>query len=427
MAYKTIKPTKSLKGTIKLPGDKSISHRALIFASIAEGDSTICGLSSAADVSSTQRCLQQLGVSMEADADRVIVHGNGSYGLKAPSGPLDAGNSGTTIRLMAGVLAAQNFISIIDGDESLRSRPMRRIIEPLENMGAKIESASFKAPLTIYGGPLRAIDYAMPIASAQVKSCILLAGLYAKGITQVTWPAESRDHTERMLEEFGASAQYSTGGAGVKGPAVLHGCTIDVPGDVSAAAFFLVAACLLPETEIEITNVGVNPLRTGIIDALSSMGAMIRQKEITVINHEPRATLIPASGSLKATSLGGGMIPRLIDEIPVLAIAATQAEGTTIIRDAEELRVKETDRLSAISDNLKRMGANIRETKDGLMITGPTRLQGAEIDSFGDHRIAMSFAIAALIAEGKSRIKNTECVDISFPGFFELLESLRND
>ncbi len=427
MAKKKIKPTHCLKGRITVPGDKSISHRALILGAIAEGSSEIAGLSSALDVRSTQTCLQELGVSIESAENIVRVQGKGSYGLEAPKRPLDAGNSGTTIRLLSGILAGQHFTSIIDGDASLRNRPMRRIIEPLESMGARIESQAFKAPLTIHGGPLRAIDYAMPIASAQVKSCILLAGLYAQGITRVTWPAQSRDHTERMLAEFGASAQCSTSSAGVKGPATLHGCKIDIPGDISAAAFFLVAACLMAESRIEIVNVGVNPLRTGILDALTSMGASILQNDHKTINNEPRATLVANPGALKATSLGGSMIPRIIDEIPVLAVAATQAEGTTIIRDAEELRVKETDRVAAICENLRRMGANVRETKDGMLITGPVKLHGAEVDSYGDHRIAMSFAIAGLIAEGETVVKDTDCVDISFPGFFSLLKSLRCD
>ncbi len=427
MANQTIKPIRCLKGSIAVPGDKSISHRALIFGAIAEGQSEISGLSSALDVGSTRKCLQELGISIDSSENTVVVQGKGSHGLQAPMRPLDAGNSGTTIRLLSGILAAQHFTSIIDGDASLRNRPMRRIIEPLESMGAQIDSHSYKAPLTIHGGPLRAIDYAMPIASAQVKSCVLLAGLYAQGITRVTWPAESRDHTERMLAEFGASAQCSSSSAGVKGPATLHGCMVDIPGDISAAAFFLVAACLMAESKIEIANVGINPLRTGILDALSSMGASILQNESKTVNNEPRATLVANPGALKATSLGGRMIPRIIDEIPVLAVAATQAEGTTIIRDAEELRVKETDRVAAICENLRRMGASVRETKDGMLIMGPVKLNGAEVDSYGDHRIAMSFAIAGLIAEGETLIKDTDCVDISFPGFFQLLESLRCD
>jgi len=427
MARKKIKPAHCLKGRITVPGDKSISHRALILGTIAEGRTEIAGLSSALDVRSTQKCLQELGIAIEASENFVIVQGKGSYGLQVPERPLDAGNSGTTIRLLSGILAAQNFTSIINGDASLRNRPRRRIIEPRESMGARIDSQAYKAPLTIHGGPLRAIDYPMPIASAQVKSCILLAGLYAKGITRVTWPAESRDHTERMLAEFGASAQCSASSAGVKGPATLHGCKLDVPGDISAAAFFLVAACLMAESRIEIANVGINPLRTGILDALTSMGASILQNDNKTVNNEPRATLIANPGQLKSTSLGGSMIPRIIDEIPILAVAATQAEGTTIIRDAEELRVKETDRVAAICENLRRMGANVRETKDGMLIMGPTKLHGAEVDSYGDHRIAMSFAVAGLIAEGETVVKDTGCVDISFPGFFQLLKSLRCD
>jgi len=424
---KTITPVKCIRAELKMPGDKSISHRALILSSIAEGDSTITGLSNAQDVKSTKKCLQDLGISFEKKSKKIIVHGQGKYGLKPPTKVLNAGNSGTTIRLLAGVLAAQNFESTIDGDASLRNRPMRRIIEPLESMGAHIESASYKAPLTIRGGKLRAIDYASTIASAQVKSCILLAGLYANGMTRVTEPSQSRDHTERMLVEFGAMARYTQSGAGVRGPADLHACSINIPGDISAAAFFLVAACLLPESEVIIKNVGVNPTRTGILDALAAMGANIHKSEEVVINNEPCATITARSSKLHSTNLGGSMIPRIIDEIPVLAVAATRAHGTTVIRDAQELRVKETDRIAAITTNLKKMGADVRDTKDGLVINGPTPLKGAEIDSFGDHRIAMSFAIAGLIAEGETIIKNSECVDISFPEFFKLLDSITCD
>jgi len=324
-------------------------------------------------------------------------------------------------------LAAQAFTSTVDGDESLRKRPMRRIIEPLELMGASFESVSFKAPLTIHGGPLRAIDYASPVASAQVKSCILTAGLAAKGITRITEPSQSRDHTERMLQEFGATVHYSEGMAAVKGPAMLHATAIDVPADISAAAFFMVAACLLPKSEITISNVGMNPTRTGLLDAMSSMGAFFLSERESELNREPRATFTAKYSILNAAQFGGSLIPRIIDEVPIIAVAATQARGKTMIRDAGELRVKESDRIATIAENLLRMGANVRETKDGLVIEGPTPLHGAEIDSYGDHRIAMSFAIAGLIADGETFIKNSECIDTSFPGFFDLLDSLTCD
>lgn len=423
----TIKSAVCLKGQIHVPGDKSISHRALLLSAIAEGTNDITGLSTAQDVKSTIACLQDLGIEIEMSEEKVRVHGKGKYGFTEPLRPLNVGNSGTSIRLLSGLLAAQDFTSTIDGDESLRSRPMRRIIEPLENMGANIESNGYKAPLTIRGAKLRAIDYASPVASAQVKSCIILAGLYANGITRVTEPTQSRDHTERMLGEFGAHAQYTSSGAGVRGPVDLKACTLDVPGDISGASFFLMASCLLPEAEVIIENVGVNPTRIGILDALAAMGANIHKSDPTDINNEPRATITAKGSKLHSASLGGSIIPRIIDEIPILAVAATQAEGVTTIRDAAELRVKESDRIATIAQNLKRMGAQVRELKDGLTITGPARLKGAEIDCLGDHRIAMSFAIAGLIAEGETIIKNAECADISFPGFFDILEKIRSD
>lgn len=424
MEQKIIKPVRSLQGNVIVPGDKSISHRSLILSAIAEGETTIRGLSAAGDVTSTQNCLKALGVSIKKSKDGIVVKGKGKYGLKKPKKTLDAGNSGTTIRLLSGVLAAQNFISVIDGDASLRSRPMRRIIEPLESMGAHIESNGYKAPLTIHGGALHAIDYASTIASAQVKSCVLLAGLYAKGSTRVTEPATTRDHTERMLEVFGVRVRASQSVICVQGPAELQALDIDVPGDLSAAAFFLVAACLLPNSQITIDNVGVNPTRIGILDALTAMGGRIDRSQAANLNNEPRCSLTAVSTKLSAANFGGSMIPTIIDEIPVLAVAATQAEGNTVIRDAGELRVKESDRLAAVAHNLNAMGAQVKETKDGLIIHGPTPLQGVEIDSFGDHRIAMSFAIAGLLAQGETIIKGSECVDISFPGFYDLLEKV---
>lgn len=427
MADKVIKPCGSLKGTIALPGDKSISHRALIMAALAEGTSTITGLSTAEDVGRTRACLEELGVSIEDEEGAVVVKGVGLNGLKAPKKTLDAGNSGTTMRLLAGVLAAQNFTSTIDGDDSLRKRPMRRIIEPLEQMGAEVESNDYKAPLTIHGNKLRAIDYASPIASAQVKSCILLAGLYARGLTRVTEPMQSRDHTERMLIEFGVKAHSAEGMAAVKGPGLLTATNIDVPADISSAAFFLAGACLLPGSDVKLVNVGINPTRTGILDAFFSMGVLIGKEEEAEQNHEPRATLTASGQKLHSTQLGGAIIPRIIDEIPILAVAASQADGTTVIRDATELRYKESDRITAIVENLKKMGARIRETKDGFVVEGPSKLKGAEINSNGDHRIAMAFTIAGLIAEGETVIKDVDCVNTSFPAFYDTLEKLCSD
>ncbi|HNW61097.1 MAG TPA: 3-phosphoshikimate 1-carboxyvinyltransferase [bacterium] len=427
MADILIQPARAIQGNFSVPGDKSISHRALILAAMAEGKSTIRGLSDARDVASTRACLEALGIKISTTRAGITVTGKGKHGFRAAKQALDAGNSGSTIRMLAGVVAAQPFTTTLTGDDSLRRRPMRRIIEPLEQMGAHIESDGFKAPLVIQGGPLHSIDYASTVASAQVKSCILLAGLYANGTTRVTEPSPSRDHTERMLGAFGVTARFSQAGAGVQGPATLHACDLEVPGDLSSAAFFLVAASLLAESEVTIQQVSVNPTRMGICDALLAMGSMIQMTPAALVQGEPRADLTARSSRLHAASLGGSMIPRILDEIPILAVAATQAHGVTVVRDAGELRLKESDRLAAVAKNLQAMGANIRETRDGLIITGPTPLHGAEIESFGDHRIAMAFAIAGLIASGETLIKESECVEISFPGFFELLGRLRQE
>lgn len=427
MANKIMHPVASLQGNVELPGDKSISHRALILGAISDGPCRVSGLSMAADVQSTALCLRTLGVKVNKAKDGAIVHGVGMEGLQAPKKTLDAGNSGTTIRLLSGILAAQHFTSVITGDESLRKRPMRRIIEPLDLMGARIDSHDYKAPLTIRGGALRAIDFASPIASAQVKSCILLAGLFARGVTRVTEPHHSRDHTELMLHDMGANIRSSEAMAAVVGPTTLKSCDIDVPADISAAAFFLVAGALLHDSKLVMHNVGTNPSRTGILDALTSMGANFQLTDQIEKNNEPRATITVQSSKLTATTLGGAMIPRIIDEVPILAVAATQAHGVTTIKDARELRVKESDRLTAIAENLTKMGAKVREKEDGLIITGPTPLKGAILDSYGDHRIAMAFSIAALIADGETVIENAECVDISFPSFYETLETISRD
>ncbi|MBD3378245.1 3-phosphoshikimate 1-carboxyvinyltransferase [candidate division KSB1 bacterium] len=424
MSTKTIQPVSCLKGEALIPGDKSISHRALILSSIAEGNSTITGLSRAIDVQSTLNCIKDLGINVKVENSQTLVEGKGLYGYTKPDKILNAGNSGTTMRLLTGILSAMDFDCTIDGDESLRNRPMRRIIDPLEKMGANIDSNNYKAPLSIRGGAVKAIDYASSIASAQLKSCIILAGLYAKGITRVTEPAKSRDHTERMLTVFGVQASYSIGGAAVRGPATLKATTLDIPRDISASAFFLIAACLVQDSRIVVKNVGINESRAGFLDALASMGARVYKTNQTEINQEPRAELTSSSTKLRSTNLSGSIISNIIDEIPVLAVAATQAHGITTIRDAEELRVKETDRIQATVTNLKKMGADIRETKDGMVIKGPTPLKGTRLDSFGDHRIAMASAIAALIAEGETTLTNTDCIDISFPGFFDVLEGL---
>lgn len=426
MSSQTIQKATSVRGEITCPGDKSLSHRAVILASVAEGTSKISGLSGASDVRDTVKCIKQLGVSIRGRKN-LVIEGVGSDGLKAPDKPLDAGNSGTTMRLLAGLLAAQPFTATITGDESLQKRPMRRIIDPLEMMGAYIDSHEYRAPLTIRGGPLRAIDYSSTIASAQVKSCVLIAGLFARGVTRFTEPYLSRDHTERMLFNMGATIKSSQAMVVLQGLSRLKALDIEVPGDMSAAAFFLVAASILKDSELVLKNVGQNPTRNGILEALTAMNAHYSINNEHEIHGEPRADITVHPAQLKSTTLAGAMIPRIIDEIPILAVAATQAEGTTTIKDAGELRVKESDRLSALADNLERMGADLREKEDGLVIKGPVTLKGAEIDSYGDHRIAMAFAIAGLIAEGETVIKNSDCVDVSFPTFFDLLEEVRVD
>ena len=419
-----IKPALRLSGQITVPGDKSISHRALLLSAVASGRTVVTGLATAADVQSTRVCLEDLGVPITTQGDEIIIDGVGSTGLKPASQALNAGNSGTTVRLLSGILAGQNFATTITGDDSLRKRPMKRIIEPLEKMGAIVESQQGFPPLTIHGSDLRTIEYNMPIASAQVKSCILLAGMYAKGTTTICEPAQSRDHTERMLQEFGVHLKCNNLSVSMDGPVELSGCKIFVPGDISSAAFFLVAGLVIPQSLITIYNLGLNPTRTGILHALDLMGAQLKV-EMSQSRGEPRGKVIVESQSLHSVEIAGEMIPRIIDEIPILAVAATQAQGTTIVTDAKELRVKETDRIAATCTNLRRMGVAVQEHDDGFTITGPCRLKGAEVDSFGDHRIAMAFAIAALLAEGETKIKNADCVDISYPEFFKVLDSLR--
>ncbi|MDZ7393288.1 MAG: 3-phosphoshikimate 1-carboxyvinyltransferase [candidate division KSB1 bacterium] len=425
MDYEII-PGGTLRGQMMVQGDKSVSHRALILGAIAEGKTRIYNLCPGRDVQSTMTCLRDLGVRIEHDGEEVVVHGVGPRGLQPCSRPLDAGNSGTTLRLLAGVLAGQRFRSTLTGDSSLRQRPMARVIEPLTRMGARIESQpGGLAPLVIEGGPLSPIDYHMPVASAQVKSAVLLAGLYASGETTVVEPAQTRDHTERLLPLFGAELVGHGGGIGVRGPAVLRGTSLSVPGDISAATFFIAAAAMVPGARVEVLGVGVNPTRTGALDVLRAMGA-----RITVHNErgegEPVADVLVEGAPLRAAEVDGSLVPRLIDELPVLAVVATQARGLTRIRGAKELRVKESDRIRAVAANLRAMGAQVEELEDGLSIPGPQQLRGASLESFGDHRIAMSFAVAALVAKGPTVIRSAECVDISFPGFFAFLEALRH-
>ena len=414
----------AIRGRLSVPGDKSISHRALMLGAMAKGETAICGLASGEDVRSTRHCLQQLGVSIQENKNEVLVQGGV---LKKSATPLDAGNSGTTMRLLSGILAAQPFGSTITGDASLQRRPMRRIIAPLTQMGATITSREDGyAPLTIQGGKLHGIHYQLPVASAQVKSCVLFAGLHAEGETVVEEKIPTRDHSERLLRMMGAKLQVSGDQYSVISMCAgeLRGSEIEVPGDFSSAAFFIAAALLLPDSELIIENVGVNPTRTALLEVLREMGANVEIANLRNASHEPMADLIVRHQALHGTTVFGNRVALLIDEIPILAVMASQAEGATHIRDAGELRVKESDRLTAIANNLRAMGAAVEELPDGLVITGPTQLRGVEIDSFGDHRIAMAFAIAGLLADSPTTIRAAECADISFPGFFEKVSQL---
>jgi 3-phosphoshikimate 1-carboxyvinyltransferase len=423
---KTIHPAKCLRGSIRVPGDKSISHRALLLGALAEGETAVANLSTGQDVASTRTCLSRLGVPMGMRGGRLMVSGGGN-GFVCPEGELDAGNSGTTIRLLSGILAAQPFTSRITGDASLRRRPMERIVAPLQKMGAVIETApGGTAPLVIQGRSLKGIDYAIPVASAQIKSCVILAGLCALGATRVSEPSLSRDHTERMLPEFGVPVLRDGLTVRIQGRANLKPCAIDVPGDLSSAAFFIVAASIVPGSDLEIQNVGINPTRSGILDVLRKAGGKITENNPRILNGEPRADLHIRFNGLRGIEISGNMIPQLIDEIPILAVLATQAEGQTVVRDARELRIKETDRIAAMADNLKAMGVVIEVLEDGFALKGPQRLKGAKIDCRNDHRIAMSFSIAGLVAQGDTDILDPRCVDISYPSFYSTLQKVTN-
>lgn len=419
-----------LQGSIRVPGDKSISHRALMLGSLASGETTISGLLLGEDPRSTANCFRALGAEIsELNTELVKVQGVGIGQLQEPIDILDAGNSGTTMRLMLGILASHpDRFFTVTGDNSLRSRPMSRVVKPLQEMGAKIwgRKGNTLAPLAIQGQKLQPIHYHSAIASAQVKSCILLAGLMAEGKTTVTEPALSRDHSERMLQAFGAeiSVDRDTCSVTVTGPAQLHGQNVIVPGDISSAAFWLVAGAIVPNSELLIENVGVNPTRTGILEILEIMGADIQLENQRLVAGEPVADLRVRYSSLKACTIAGDVIPRLIDEIPILAVAAIFAEGTTIIRDAAELRVKESDRLAVMAQQLTQMGAKITELPDGMEITGGTPLHGTDVDSHTDHRVAMSLAIAALNAAGTTTIHRAEAAAISYPNFTATLQKV---
>ena len=420
-----------LKGTVSVPGDKSISHRGIMFGSIADGTTEIHNFLPGADCLATIRCFRTLGIEIEQEGSTVIVHGKGLHGLSAPSHILDVGNSGTTTRLLSGILAGQPFESKLSGDESLNSRPMKRIIDPLTQMGADISSILHNgcAPLYIAPSRLHGIHYDSPVASAQVKSCILLAGLYADGETSVTEPGLSRNHTELMLKEFGADIRSvhnldcSRTTAIIQPGRELHGQKLTVPGDISSAAYFIAAGLIVPDSEIRITNVGINPTRAGILKVCEDMGARIELSNERTEGGEKIADITVRTSRLHGTVIEGDIIPALIDEIPVIAVMAAVAEGTTVIRDAAELKVKETDRIETVTDNLKAMGCDVTPTEDGMIINGG-KLKGASIHTLLDHRIAMAFSIAALAAEGRTRILDSKCVDVSYPAFYDTFEEL---
>ena len=421
------KKTKHLKGEINVPGDKSISHRSIMLGSIASGITEVHGFLNGADCISSMNCFRQMGVDIDYDGSIVTIHGNGLHGLKAPADTLDVGNSGTTTRLMSGILAAQNFSSRVIGDDSICRRPMKRIITPLAMMGADItsERGNDCAPLIINGRKLKGIHYDSPVASAQVKSCVLLAGLYADGETSVTDPYVSRNHTELMLNAFGGSCTTLGTTATVTSDPVLTGQKIVVPGDISSAAYFLVAGLIAENSEITIKNVGINPTRDGIIDVIKMMGGDITFANVNADSGEPTADITVKTSSLKGCVIEGDIIPKLIDEIPVIAILACFAEGETVIKDAAELKVKESNRIDVMVNNLSAMGADITGTDDGMIIRGGKPLHSAVIHSKKDHRIAMSFAVAAMCAEGETEILDADCVNISYPDFYRDLENLQ--
>lgn len=425
-------PITGLKGTVTVPGDKSISHRCIMFGSIAKGTTEIHNFLQGADCLATMNCFRTLGISIEERNQVIYVHGNGLHGLKAPSTILDVGNSGTTTRLIAGILAGQPFESKISGDESLNSRPMRRIIDPLTQMGAHISSILRNncAPLYITPAKLRGIHYESPVASAQIKSCLLLAGLYADGKTSVSEPTLSRNHTELMLQEFGADIRSTFDLNSTRATATIEPCQelfgqkIHVPGDISSAAYFIAAGLLVPDSEILIKNVGINPTRAGLLKVCEDMGGDITLLREHNEGGEPMADILVRTSNLHGITIEGDIIPTLIDEIPIIAVMAATAEGTTIIKDAAELKVKETDRIETITDNLSAMGANVTPTSDGMIITGGKKLQGAHIHTLLDHRIAMAFSIAALIAEGNTKILDSQCIDVSYPTFYDTFDQL---
>jgi len=422
-----ILPADRLVGTIRVPGDKSVSHRAVMLGALAEGTTEIEGFLFGKDCLSTVRCFRALGVRIGIKSDLVTVEGKGLYGLKEPAGVLNVGNSGTTIRLLSGILAGQPFTSVLTGDSSIRRRPMGRVTGPLREMGAIIlgrEDGNL-APLCIKGGRLRSFSYRSPVASAQVKSALLLAGLFSDGWAEVIEPAASRNHTELMLSSFGAQVETDGRRVRVKGNPVLRPQRVMVPGDISSAAFFIVAALIVPGSRVTIESVGLNPTRDGIIEVLRAMGARIRVANKKVAAGEAMGDLEIEASHLTGAKVGGEIIPRLIDEIPALAVAALFADGVTEIRDAAELKVKESNRIAAIGEGLTRLGGRVEELPDGLRIWGGRRLRGATCQSYRDHRIAMALAVAGLRAEGETVIENAEAIGVSYPDFIDTIERLK--
>lgn len=422
----TVTKASHLKGEITIPGDKSISHRSVMFGSIAKGTTKISHYLQGADCLSTISCFEKMGIRIENNGSSVLVHGQGLHGLKKPETILDCGNSGTTTRLISGILAAQNFPVALTGDDSIKKRPMNRIIEPLALMGAQIKSMENNgcAPLAITGQKLHGIHYTSKVASAQVKSAILLAGLYADGETRVTEPYVSRNHTEIMLEAFGAKVYTENTTASIQQADELYGTEIVVPGDISSAAYFIAAGLMVPDSEILIKGVGINPTRSGILSVCKEMGGSVTLLNQTKGSGEPVADLLVKSSALHGVTIGGAIIPTLIDELPMIAAMACLAEGETVIKDASELKVKESNRLNVMVNALRSMGADVEETPDGMIIRGQRPLHGAVIDSKLDHRIAMTFAVLSLCAHGETTIQGRECVNISYPGFYEDLNNL---
>lgn len=431
MSVRTIAPTRGLKGEVTIPGDKSISHRSIMLGSIALGTTEITHFLEGADCLSTIDCFRKMGVEIERKPSSILVHGKGLRGLTAPASTLNVGNSGTTTRLISGILSGQNFATTLSGDDSLNSRPMKRIMTPLNTMGAHIRSLNDNgcAPLHIRPGALHGIHYQSPVASAQVKSAVLLAGLYADSPTSVTEPALSRNHTELMLQGFGAyvATDLHTDGtatAHVEPCKELYGQQICVPGDISSAAYFIAAALLVPGSELLVKNVGTNFTRAGFLKVCKAMGADIETVSQTIEGGESRADLLVRYSHLKGTVIEGDIIPTLIDEIPMIAIMAAFADGQTVIRDAAELKVKETNRIDTVTAGLKAMGADITPTDDGMIIEGTVHLNGASIQSYLDHRIAMAFSVAGLASDGETQIVDSQCVDVSYPEFYATLNSV---